>query len=124
MPSKDLERKHEDLVAKARDDARGMLSNYLGRAVEVLTEIMELGENDRVRLSAANSVLDRAGVTAPTEQVVTVTQEEKAVVRAEASDLIERIQANMAAREARTDGLHGVESLMIHEGGVIEDDAS
>ena len=111
----DLVTSHANQLEQARDHARSMMAGYVGRAVEVLTEIMEIGENDRVRLSAANSLLDRAGVVAPPEVKDAATAEEHQLVKAEAEQVLQRIEENVRARDARQK-TPSLEAVMVHEG--------
>lgn len=102
------------------DRTKQMLNSYAQRAVEILQELAEYAENDRIRLSAVNSILDRAGVVAPQEIKVTASQEEHAIIRDEAEQTMARIKAN-AEQAAKRKREHDVEVLMLHEG---EDTAS
>lgn len=105
----------EEHVRAQRDRARRTLSDYTQRAAEILQELAELAENDRVRLAAVNSILDRAGVTAPTEVKVTATQEEHQVVTSEVQATLERLAANVKAQEDRQ-LTPSLEALVVHEG--------
>lgn len=97
------------------DRTKDMLNNYAQRAVEILQELAEYAENDRVRLSAVNSILDRAGVVTPQEIKVTATQEEHQIIRTEAEETMRRIQANVEQANKRK-AERDLEVLMIHEG--------
>lgn len=46
-------------VSKAKRELAEMAKDKAGRALEVLAEIMEKGESDAARVSAANAILDR-----------------------------------------------------------------
>lgn len=92
-----------------------MLNGYAQRAVEILQELAEYAENDRIRLSAVNSILDRAGVVAPQEIKVTASQEEHQIIKSEAEQVMARIQAN-AEQAAKRKKERDLEVLMIHEG--------
>jgi hypothetical protein len=46
-------------VSKAKRELAEMAKDKAERALEVLAEIMESGESDAARVSAANSILDR-----------------------------------------------------------------
>jgi len=102
---------------------RAMLSSYAQRAVEILQELAEYGENERIRLSAVNSILDRAGVVAPQEIKVTATQEEHALIRSEAEETIARLTNNVKAQVERTTK-PSIEAIMVHEGDTEEESAS
>lgn len=94
---------------------KAMLNGYAQRAVEILQELAEYAENDRIRLSAVNSILDRAGVVTPQEIKVTASPEEHAIIRTEAEQVMARIQAN-AEQAAKRKGERDIETLMLHEG--------
>lgn len=105
-----------EAVNKANiDRTKQMLNDYAQRAVEILKELAEFAENDRIRLSAVNSILDRAGVVTPQEIKVTASQEEHAIIRTEAEQVMARIQANAEQAAKRKKGM-GIETLMIVEG--------
>lgn len=97
------------------DRTKDMLTGYAQRAVEILQELAEYAENDRIRLSAVNSILDRAGVVAPQEIKVTASQEEHAIIRSEAEQTMARIQANAQAAAERK-RVRDLDTLMLHEG--------
>lgn len=105
------------------DRTRQMLNGYAQRAVEILQELAEYAENDRIRLSAVNSILDRAGVVTPQEIKVTASQEEHAIVRTEAEQVMARIQAN-AEEAAKRKKERDLDVLMLHEGDTEEESAS
>lgn len=96
------------------DKARLMMSGFAERAAAILQELAEYSENDRIRLSAANSILDRAGVQAPQEHKVTVSPEEHQLVRAEAEETLERIGRNVAKQQERK--AISLEAIVLHEG--------
>jgi hypothetical protein len=81
---------HEEAVNKAREK----LSKYLGRAVEIITELAETSENDRVRLAAAESIADRAGLGKSSTTQVNVSQSEHEAARREAEELVARLGDN------------------------------
>jgi hypothetical protein len=110
---------HEESVRAKAQSARGNLSNFADRAVQILQELAEYAENDRVRLSAVNSILDRAGVTAPTEIKVTATQEEHALVRAEAEEVLVRMRKNVE-QQAISSPKPSLEALVVIEGNEEE----
>lgn len=94
--------------------ARLRLSNFADRAAQILEELAEYSENDRIRLSAADSILNRAGVVAPTEVRVTASPEEHQLVRGEAEETLKRIQENMQAQKDRK--ALSIEAIVLHEG--------
>lgn len=101
-----------DAVTLAIVSAREKLTRFLPRAVEILTELAEGSENDRVRLAAAESIADRAGLGKSTTTQVNVTQTEHDVAEIEANELLKRIQENQTAIEPPHIGL---EALIVHE---------
>ena len=100
---------------------KAMLNGYAQRAVEILQELAEYADNDRIRLSAINSILDRAGVVTPQEIKVTASPEEHALIRTEAENTMARIEANMQAAAERKKQ-RDLATLMLHEGE--DEDAS
>lgn len=74
--------------------AREKLDKYLGRAVEIITELAETSENDRVRLAAAESIADRAGLGKSSTTQVNVSQSEHEAARREAEELVARLGDN------------------------------
>ncbi len=81
---------HEAIV----EAARAKLAKYLPRAVEIITELAETSENDRVRLAAAESIADRAGLGKSSSTQVTVSQSEHEAARREAEELVARLGDN------------------------------
>lgn len=77
--------------------AREKLSRYLPRAIEIMTELAETSENDRVRLAAAESIADRAGLGKSAVTQVVVTQSEHDAARLEAEAVMQRIRENQDA---------------------------
>lgn len=76
------------------EKAREKLNRYAGRAIEIITELAETSENDRVRLAAAESIADRAGLgKSATTQVVVNSAEHEAAKR-EAQELVARMAQN------------------------------
>jgi hypothetical protein len=112
---------------KALASARDKLSRYVERAVEILTELAETSENDRVRLSAADSILDRAGMSKAATTQVSVNVGEHEAARKDAEDVLARINANQAeqARKSAAIEAHEVslEALIVLE-GVLDEGAS
>ena len=100
---------------------RGSLSKFADRAAQILQELAEFGDNDRIRLSAVNSILDRAGVVAPQQIQVTATSEQHALIRAEAEETLNRLRKNVehATIEPKH---HAIEAVIVHE-GIAEEEA-
>lgn len=74
--------------------ARDKLNRYLGRAVEIITELAETSENDRVRLAAAESIADRAGLGKSSTTQVNVSASQHEAARKDAEDVIARLKQN------------------------------
>lgn len=83
---------HEAMLEKARDK----MARYAVRAIEIITELAETSENDRVRLSAAESIADRAGLGKQTTTTVTVNNAEHEAARLEAEEIVARLADNKA----------------------------
>ena len=109
----------EATLASARDK----LTRFLPRAVEIITELAEFSENDRVRLAAAESIADRAGLGKSSTTNVQVNAGEHEAARNDADDLLARIRENQNAIAAG-----GVEMpldvLIVHEGDEVLTPAS
>jgi len=100
---------------KAVEAARDHLTRYAGRAVEILTELAETSENDRVRLAAADSILDRAGVGKSSTQQVNVSQSEQDAATREAQALVDSITRNKQHARITPGGI-SIDALIVHEG--------
>ena len=114
VPQRRVERKlspAEQAVASAREK----LSRYLPRAVEILTELAETSENDRVRLAAAESIADRAGLGKSSTTHVQVNTGEHEALELEAQEMYARMGRNKAAITEGTLDL-SLEALVVHEG--------
>lgn len=109
----------KDPVALALASAREKLTRFLPRAVEILEELAELSENDRVRLAAAESIADRAGLGKGSTIDVRATSAEHDIATQEANDLLKRIHENQAAIGV---GGHVIplDTLIVHEGDTEE----
>jgi hypothetical protein len=114
---------HEETTRAKADAARGMLSDYANRAVQILQELAEYGDNDRIRLSAANSILDRAGVQAPQQIELSAAPEEHQLARDEAVEIMQRIKENAQPASLPKPPL-SIEAVVVHEGDVEEVSAS
>lgn len=111
----------QDSVALAIASARSKLVSYLPRAVEIITELAETSENDRVRLAAAESIADRAGLGKSQIHQVQVSQTEHDVAEIEANELLKRIRENQQEIDVPHPSL---EALIVHEGDVVLTPAS
>jgi hypothetical protein len=117
VPDSDVEivpAKKLDPAQQALAKAREKLTSYLPRAVEILTELAETSENDRVRLAAAESIADRAGLGKTSVQRVEVDHTEHEIAEREAQELLSGIKAN--AEHATQHKDVSLEALIVHEG--------
>ncbi len=110
-----LEERKMSASEQALVNAREKLGRYVGRAVEILTELAETSENDRVRLSAADSILDRAGLGKSSTTQIAVNQGEHEAARKEAEDVVARIKANKAEIVSAPVDI-GLDTLIVLEG--------
>lgn len=104
----------KDAIALTIASARERLTRFLPRAVEILEELAELSENDRVRLAAAESIADRAGLTKGTTLDVRTSQAEHDIAQQEALTLLKRIQDNQEEIAAKHVDV-SLEALIVHE---------
>lgn len=107
----------EQYLQQVVEQARAKLSRYLPRAVEIITELAETSENDRVRLAAAQDIADRAGLGKTQTTKVQVSEAEHEAVRNEANELVERIARNQAKVIEGTRHVP-LDVLIVHEGDV------
>jgi predicted sugar kinase len=115
MSDAQIEPASKSVKEKAVEQAREKLSRYVNRAVEILEELAEGAENERVRLAAADSILDRAGVGKSTNTQVTVgSAAEHEAANREAADVV----AALARNKAHTSPVQGVplDTLIVLEG--------
>lgn len=105
----------KDAIAQTIASARERLTRFLPRAVEILEELAELSENDRVRLAAAESIADRAGLTKGTTLDVRTSQSEHDIAQQATIELLDRIQKNQDEIEAKHVDV-SLEALIVHEG--------
>lgn len=107
----------EEYLKSIVEDARAKLGRYLPRAVEIITELAETSENDRVRLAAAQDIADRAGLGKTQTTKVQVSEAEHQAAKNEATELVERIARNQAKA---VEGSRAVplDVLIVHEGDV------
>lgn len=118
-----LEDRKMSASEQALVNAREKLGRYVGRAVEILTELAETSENDRVRLSAADSILDRAGLGKSSTTQIAVNQGEHEAARKEAEDVVARIKANKAEIASAPVDI-GLDTLIVLEGVLDQGGAS
>jgi hypothetical protein len=109
--------KQEEYLRSVVEQARAKLTRYLPRAVEIITELAETSENDRVRLAAAQDIADRTGLTKSTTTNVQVSDSEHEAARREAEELVKRIEENQLSI-AQTAHEISLEALIVHEGDV------
>lgn len=102
----------EEVLASAREK----LNRYLGRAIEIITELAETSENDRVRLAAAESIADRAGLGKSSTTQVVVNQGEHEAARNEAAELVARIEENQRAIAEGSVVKPDIDTLIVLEG--------
>lgn len=103
---------HQEAVILA---ARDKLNRYLGRAVEIITELAETSENDRVRLAAAESIADRAGLGKSSTTQVNVSASEHEAARKDAEDVVAQLKRNKALTSAPVVSPE-VDTLIVLEG--------
>ena len=96
----DVPTKVANAQEEALNKAREKLNRYLGRAVEIITELAETSENDRVRLAAAESIADRAGLGKSSTTQVNVSASEHEAARREAEELVGRLSDQKAVSKA------------------------
>jgi hypothetical protein len=101
-----------DSAALTIASAREKLLRFLPRSIEIITELAETSENDRVRLAAAESIADRAGLGKSSTTQVQVSQTEHDVAEIESAELLARIQANQAVIDSPHPSL---EAVIVHE---------
>lgn len=89
-----IETKVQNYQEAVLEAARAKLSRYLPRAVEIITELAETSENDRVRLAAAESIADRAGLGKSSTTQVNVSASQHEAARKDAEDVIARLKQN------------------------------
>ena len=95
--------------------AREKLTRYLPRAVEILTELAETSENDRVRLAAAESIADRAGLGKSSTTQVQVNAGEHEALDRDLEDLVGALDRNRAGIAEGKINV-SLEGLIVHEG--------
>lgn len=114
---------HLNAVEATIASAKEKLSRFLPRAVEIITELAEFSENDRVRLAAAESIADRAGLGKASTTTVQVNQGEHEAARNEAEEIVARIADNQRAIAQGAVEMP-LDVLIVHEGDLVEATAS
>ena len=108
---------HEAVLLSAREK----LARYLPRAVEIITELAETSENDRVRLAAAESIADRAGLGKSSTTQVNVSASEHEAARRDAEDVIARLKKNKSLDTPAVSP--DLDTLIVLEGDEVEESA-
>lgn len=105
------------IAETALAEARAAVTRHLKRAVEIIHELAEFSENDRVRLAAAQDLADRAGLSKSSTLKVEASSGEHEALNNEASEVVARIRKN--AEKALVEAPHpSLEAIVIHEGDV------
>lgn len=115
----DVPTKVANAQEEALNKAREKLNRYLGRAVEIITELAETSENDRVRLAAAESIADRAGLGKSSTTQVNVSASEHEAARREAEELVGRLSDQKAVTKAPVVD-PDIDTLIVLEGEVVD----
>ena len=105
---------------QALENARAKLNRFLPRAVEIITELAETSENDRVRLAAAESIADRAGLGKSSTTRVETSSAEHEAARREAEDVVAKLRRNQAAQLGKSHEIP-LDTLIVHEGLLDEE---
>lgn len=116
VPTTGLPARKPSPVELAVASARENLSRYMGRAVEIITELAEGAENERVRLAAAESILDRTGVgKTSTQQVEVGSAGEHEAARRSADEVMKAFNKNKRDMSKEPADI-SLEALIVHEG--------
>jgi hypothetical protein len=118
----DVPTKVANAQEEALNKAREKLNRYLGRAVEIITELAETSENDRVRLAAAESIADRAGLGKSSTTQVNVSASEHEAARREAEELVGRLSDQKSVGKAPVVD-PDLDTLIVLEGEVVDNPA-
>ena len=118
----DVPTKVANAQEEALNKAREKLNRYLGRAVEIITELAETSENDRVRLAAAESIADRAGLGKSSTTQVNVSASEHEAARREAEELVGRLSDQKSVGRAPVVD-PDLDTLIVLEGEVVDNPA-
>lgn len=81
--------KHGGMAKQVREAAAARIDRLVDPAISTLREMMLRGESHSIRLRAAESVLDRAGIKAPEEVVV----DNQVTIRVEYADVVTEAKA-------------------------------
>lgn len=96
--------------------ARERLSRYVNRSVEILTELAETAENERVRLAAVESILDRSGLgKVTTTQVEVHNQAEHEAAARAAEEVVAALNKNKNGVKTGPQ-VKDLDVLIVHEG--------
>lgn len=117
MPDLENVRTKPDAVALTIASAREKLTRFLPRAVEIIQELAEFSENDRVRLAAAESIADRAGLGKSSTTRVEIDDAEHEAAQLETDELLRGIKANQDALGTGHDV--PLDVLFVHEDEVL-----
>ena len=98
------------------DSLRRQLEQTAGAAVRALSELVEMGESESVRLAAAAKILDLVGVQPAREVQVNVSEVER--VEEATRETLERLRRNVDGRvkAALPKGTPELETLFVLEG--------
>lgn len=109
--------KAADFRTTQLENMRDKLSKFLPRALDIVTELAETAENERVRLAAAESILDRAGLGKSSTTQVTVSQAEHDIATNEANELVAKLSRQKAIEAGKdVPEIRDPEVLFVHEG--------
>lgn len=108
--------KHSPLAEANIQRAKDIFNRYAVRGAQILTELAETSENDRVRLAAAESILDRVGLGKSSTTQVVVNQGEHEAARNEAAELVARIEENQRAIAEGSVVKPDLDTLIVLEG--------
>lgn len=98
------------------DKMREKLLNALPRAVEIITELAEFAENERVRLAAAQDIADRAGLGKTQHTQISVSQAEHEIAQREAEEMIAKLDKQREAQSQHALPKPSLETLIVLEG--------
>lgn len=113
--------KAADWRTEQRDRIREKLLRYTDRATQIIIELAELGENERVRLAAAQDLLDRAGIGKTQDTNITVSVAEHEIATREAEELVAKLNTQKQAEAQRAlPKAPDVETLFVHESDTDE----
>lgn len=97
--------------AVAKLKASDMLARFTERAAATLVDLMD-SDNDRVRLAAAEAILDRMGLGKTQTVDVAISQSEHDVAKHEAETLLAQLELNRLALPVPKPSL---EAVILHE---------